>query len=197
VVPSFQINSGSAPGAWKPALFHNLPGLTITPELAATSLIDAVLCSAAAPLFFGPHTIPSGVLPRRPCGWPAGPELEAAPAFAQVSFGVASFTRASFKRCVSKDGRGRRPCRPPSFETSDSPRVTGRPGMRPARGDAGLNGFTDPIVSAGTTTEVTPSPTAARRRGRTRRRCWHWRHRAAGPPWRRNRESNRDGCRRA
>jgi patatin-like phospholipase/acyl hydrolase len=60
VVPSFQINSGSAGGAWKPALFHNLPGLTVTPELASTSLIDAALCSAAAPLFFGPHTIPSG-----------------------------------------------------------------------------------------------------------------------------------------
>src|SRR5438034_3413169 len=28
--------------------------------------------------------------PRRPCGWPAGPELEAAPAFAQVSVGVAA-----------------------------------------------------------------------------------------------------------
>jgi hypothetical protein len=25
-----------------------------------------------------------------PCDWPAGPELEAAPAFAQVSFGVAA-----------------------------------------------------------------------------------------------------------
>jgi predicted acylesterase/phospholipase RssA len=60
VVPSFQINSGTALGAWKPALFHNLPGLTITPELGATSLIDAALCSAAAPLFFGPHTIASG-----------------------------------------------------------------------------------------------------------------------------------------
>jgi uncharacterized protein len=59
VVPSFQINSGS-PGAWKPALFHNLPDLNITPELGATSLIDAALCSAAAPLFFGPHTISSG-----------------------------------------------------------------------------------------------------------------------------------------
>jgi hypothetical protein len=31
--------------------------------------------------------------PRRPCGWPAEPELEAAPAFTQVSFGVAAFTR--------------------------------------------------------------------------------------------------------
>lgn len=60
VVPSFQINSGSAAGPWKPALFHNLPGLTITPELATTSLIDAALCSAAAPLFFGPHSIASG-----------------------------------------------------------------------------------------------------------------------------------------
>jgi len=60
VVPSFQINSGSPSGPWKPVLFHNLPGLEVTPELAATNLIDAALCSAAAPLFFGPHTIPSG-----------------------------------------------------------------------------------------------------------------------------------------
>src|SRR5205823_6246460 len=42
-----------------------------------------------------------------------------------------------------------------------------------------------------------PSPMAAPRRARTRRRYWRWRDRVAGRPGRRNRASNRAGCRRA
>jgi hypothetical protein len=60
VVPSFQISPDSAGGSWKPALFHNLANLPITPELSATLLVDAAMCSAAAPLFFPPHTLSSG-----------------------------------------------------------------------------------------------------------------------------------------
>jgi predicted acylesterase/phospholipase RssA len=60
VVPSFQINSPDATRPWAPALFHNLPGLDVTSELSGTSLIDAAMCSAAAPLFFPPHTLSAG-----------------------------------------------------------------------------------------------------------------------------------------
>ena len=59
VVPSFQIDPG-ATGSWTAALFHNLPGLNTTPDLSGTSLVDAAMCSAAAPLFFPSHTLPSG-----------------------------------------------------------------------------------------------------------------------------------------
>ena len=41
-------------------LFHNLPGLATAPDLSATHLVDAAMCSAAAPLFFPPHNIPQG-----------------------------------------------------------------------------------------------------------------------------------------
>jgi uncharacterized protein len=58
VAPSFQIN-GAATG-WQPVLFHNLPGLSSMPDLGNTSLVDAAMCSAAAPLFFPPHTIAQG-----------------------------------------------------------------------------------------------------------------------------------------
>lgn len=61
VVPSFQINDGSASGGiWKPVLFHNLPGLAGFPDLGDTSLIDAALCSTAAPTFFPPHQLTAG-----------------------------------------------------------------------------------------------------------------------------------------
>jgi uncharacterized protein len=60
VVPSFQINSPDAERPWAPALFHNLPGLDVTSELSGTSLVDAAMCSAAAPLFFPPHSLSAG-----------------------------------------------------------------------------------------------------------------------------------------
>jgi predicted acylesterase/phospholipase RssA len=56
VAPSFRITADST-GSWSPVLFHNLPGLTVTPELSGTSLLDAAMCSAAAPLFFPPHVV--------------------------------------------------------------------------------------------------------------------------------------------
>jgi uncharacterized protein len=59
VAPSFQINGDAATG-WQPVLFHNLPGLGSMPDLSATSLVDTAMCSAAAPLFFPPHTIAQG-----------------------------------------------------------------------------------------------------------------------------------------
>lgn len=59
VVPSFRISPGQN-NAWAACVFHNLPGLTTTPDLSATSLIDTAMCSAAAPLFFPPHTIAPG-----------------------------------------------------------------------------------------------------------------------------------------
>ena len=57
VVPSFRITAEGTPNSWAPVLFHNLPGLTKTPELAATKLVDTAMCSAAAPLFFPPHVV--------------------------------------------------------------------------------------------------------------------------------------------
>lgn len=60
VAPSFQITPDSRAGSWQPALFHNLPDLSVTPELSATLLVDVAMCSAAAPLFFPPHTLSSG-----------------------------------------------------------------------------------------------------------------------------------------
>jgi uncharacterized protein len=59
VVPSFQIH-GDAMTGWRPALFHNLPGLASMPDLGDTSLVDTAMCSAAAPLFFPPHMIAKG-----------------------------------------------------------------------------------------------------------------------------------------
>lgn len=59
VVPSFRISPGQN-GAWQACVFHNLPGLAITPDLSAISLIDTAMCSAAAPLFFPSHTITAG-----------------------------------------------------------------------------------------------------------------------------------------
>jgi uncharacterized protein len=58
VAPSFQINGADAVKGWRPLLFHNLCGLDTTPDLSATQLVDAAMCSAAAPLFFPPHDIP-------------------------------------------------------------------------------------------------------------------------------------------
>jgi uncharacterized protein len=60
VVPSFQINGADATKGWRPVLFHNLPGLDTPPDLAGTKLVDAAMCSAAAPLFFPPHDIAQG-----------------------------------------------------------------------------------------------------------------------------------------
>jgi uncharacterized protein len=60
VAPSFQINGADAAGGWRPVLFHNLPGLDTLPNLSGTSLVDAAMCSAAAPLFFPPHDIAQG-----------------------------------------------------------------------------------------------------------------------------------------
>jgi predicted acylesterase/phospholipase RssA len=61
VAPSFQINDGSASGGmWQPVLFHNLPGLPYFPDLSGTSLVDAVMCSTAAPTFFPPHQLSAG-----------------------------------------------------------------------------------------------------------------------------------------
>lgn len=58
VVPSFQIDSGASPSApWQARLFHNLPGLGGL-DLSGTSLVDAAMCSAAAPLYFEPHPLP-------------------------------------------------------------------------------------------------------------------------------------------
>ena len=59
IVPSFRISPGQN-NAWAACVFHNLPGLTTTPDLSATSLIDTAMCSAAAPLFFPPQTIAPG-----------------------------------------------------------------------------------------------------------------------------------------
>lgn len=59
VAPSFRITAGST-GSWAPVLFHNLPGLGVTPELAGTGLVDAAMCSAAAPMFFPPHVVGGG-----------------------------------------------------------------------------------------------------------------------------------------
>jgi uncharacterized protein len=60
VAPSFQINGADATNGWRPVLFHNLPGLDTLPDLSGTSLVDAAMCSAAAPLFFPPHDIAQG-----------------------------------------------------------------------------------------------------------------------------------------
>jgi predicted acylesterase/phospholipase RssA len=65
VAPSFQINgvdaaTGKPVTGWRPVLFHNLPGLDTPPDLGGTSLVDAAMCSAAAPLFFPPHDIAEG-----------------------------------------------------------------------------------------------------------------------------------------
>jgi predicted acylesterase/phospholipase RssA len=59
VAPSFQINGDAATG-WRAVLFHNLPGLSSMPDLGDTHLVDAAMCSAAAPLFFPPHNIAQG-----------------------------------------------------------------------------------------------------------------------------------------
>lgn len=57
VVPSFQINNGASPSSpWQAQLFHNLPGLG-GPDLSGTSLVDTAMSSAAAPLYFEPHTL--------------------------------------------------------------------------------------------------------------------------------------------
>ena len=57
VAPSFQLGAAAASGGrqWLARLFNNLPHVAWMPD---TKVLDAVMASAAAPVFFPPHDVP-------------------------------------------------------------------------------------------------------------------------------------------
>src|SRR5947199_249701 len=57
VDPSFQLGTAAASGGrqWLARLFNNLPHVAWMPD---TKVLDAVMASAAAPVFFPPHDVP-------------------------------------------------------------------------------------------------------------------------------------------
>ena len=60
VAPSFQLSAVTASGTreWRARLFHNLPNIDWMPGFPDTKVIDAIMASAAAPVYFPAHDVP-------------------------------------------------------------------------------------------------------------------------------------------
>ena len=60
VAPSFQLRAVTPSGAkeWRARLFNNLPDIDWMPGFPDTKVIDAIMASAAAPVYFPAHDVP-------------------------------------------------------------------------------------------------------------------------------------------
>ena len=60
VAPSFQLRAVAPSGAkeWRARLFNNLPNIDWMPGFPDTKVIDAIMASAAAPVYFPAHDVP-------------------------------------------------------------------------------------------------------------------------------------------
>ncbi len=60
VAPSFQLRAVTPSGAneWRARLFNNLPDVDWMPGFPDTKVIDAIMASAAAPVYFPAHDVP-------------------------------------------------------------------------------------------------------------------------------------------
>jgi predicted acylesterase/phospholipase RssA len=60
VAPSFQLRAVAPSGAnaWRARLFNNLPNIDWMPGFPDTKVIDAIMASAAAPVYFPAHEVP-------------------------------------------------------------------------------------------------------------------------------------------
>ena len=59
VAPSFQLRTVTPSGAkWRARLFTNLPDIDLMPGFPGTKVIDAIMASAAAPVYFPAHDVP-------------------------------------------------------------------------------------------------------------------------------------------
>ena len=60
VAPSFQLSAVTPSGAkeWRARLFNNLPNIDWMPDFSGTKVIDAIMASAAAPVYFPAHDVP-------------------------------------------------------------------------------------------------------------------------------------------
>ena len=60
VAPSFQLRAVTPSGAkeWRARLFNNLPNIDWMPGFPDTKVIDAIMASAAAPVYFPAHDVP-------------------------------------------------------------------------------------------------------------------------------------------
>jgi patatin-like phospholipase len=60
VAPSFQLRAVTPSGAneWRARLFNNLPNVDWMPGFPDTKVIDAIMASAAAPVYFPAHEVP-------------------------------------------------------------------------------------------------------------------------------------------
>ena len=60
VAPSFQLRAVTPSGAkeWRARLFNNLPNIDSMPGFPGTKVIDAIMGSAAAPVYFPAHDVP-------------------------------------------------------------------------------------------------------------------------------------------
>src|SRR5512144_2282827 len=60
VAPSFQLRAVTASGAneWRARLLNNLPNIDWMPGFPDTKVIDAIMASAAAPVYFPAHDVP-------------------------------------------------------------------------------------------------------------------------------------------
>ena len=60
VAPSFQLSAVAPSGAkeWRARLFNNLPDIDWMPGFPDTKVIDAIMASAAAPVYFPAHDVP-------------------------------------------------------------------------------------------------------------------------------------------
>ena len=60
VAPSFQLRAVTPSGAeeWRARLFNNLPDIDGMPGFPGTKVIDAIMASAAAPVYFPAHDVP-------------------------------------------------------------------------------------------------------------------------------------------
>ena len=60
VAPSFQLSAATPAGTkeWRARLFNNLPNMDWMPGFPDTKVIDAIMASAAAPVYFPAHDVP-------------------------------------------------------------------------------------------------------------------------------------------
>ncbi len=60
VAPSFQLRAVTPSGTkeWRARLFNNLPNIDWMPGFSDTKVIDAIMASAAAPVYFPAHDVP-------------------------------------------------------------------------------------------------------------------------------------------
>src|SRR5512147_6872 len=60
VAPSFQLSAVAPSGTkeWRARLFNNLPNMDGMPGFPDTKVLDAIMCSAPAPVYFPAHDVP-------------------------------------------------------------------------------------------------------------------------------------------